>query len=205
MTMTPELKQSAVSSMTSIIRSIENDRQVYRWFLIITGLKEIREKLSLDQKTKDEYQNLQEIKTREIITYTVMGLIVIIAFLIKQPWPLLLEGVPLAALIYLFKHNRQSVALISEQFLLENVQSQNLKDQTLFQTCEYLSQRYNTPSLVDIITFQDFIRRKVLLGAIIFLPFIYPFNSWQIMIVMVIIITTTLAIVNTSLVLRKLK
>ena len=94
---------------------------------------------------------------------------------------------------------------ISEQFLLENIQPDELNQQTLYQTCEYLSTKYHIPSLVDIITYQDFIGRKALLGAILVIPFIYPFKSWQIFMAVIIVYLVTLVVVNSSIVLRQLK
>jgi len=203
--MSTEPKQTAVSSMTSIISSIENDRQVYRWFLIFISLPEIRQTLSKQNNTKEKYQNLKEIQTIEIITYLALTLIIIVSWLIKQPWLLSLEAIPLLILLNLFPSNRRCVAAISEQFLLNNFQPDELNQQTLYQTCEYLSKKYNTPSLVDIITFQDLTGRKVLLGAVFFLPFIYPFKTWQTYAATFAVLLTTIAVVNTSIILRKLK
>ena len=203
--MSTEFNQNAVSSMSSVLSSIENDRQVYRWFLMLISVPGIQQKLSEQNKIKDEYQSLKKIQITEIITYMALALITIGSIYLKQPWWLLFNLPPLVVLINLFRNNRRCVTAISEQFLLENIQPDDLKGQTLYQTCEYFSKKYNIPSLVDIITFQDFTGRKVLLGAILFIPFIYPFKSWQILIAIIIVYLATLAIVNTSIVLRKLK
>ena len=203
--MSTEINQNAVSNMISVISSIENDRQVYRWFLMLISLPEIQQDLFVINKTKEEYQTLKKIQRTEIITYIVLALMMTVSCLIKQPWALLGEGLPLLILVNLFRKNRRCVAAISEQFLLKNIQPDELNQQTLFQTCEYFSKKYNIPSLVDIITFQDSIGRKVLLGALLFLPFNYPFNSWQILIAIFTVLSATLAIVNTSIILRKLK
>jgi hypothetical protein len=203
--MSTEFNQNAVSSMSSVINSIENDRQVYRWFLMLISLPEIQQKLSEEDKTKKEYQALKKIQTAEIATYIALALITVASYLTKEPWTLLLGVLPLAILVILFQRNRKRVAAISEQFLLKNIQPNELNQQTLYQSCEYFSKKYNTPSLVDIITYQDFIGRKVLLGAILFIPFIYPFKSWQILVATLVVYLVTLAIVNTSIVLRKLK
>jgi hypothetical protein len=203
--MSTEFNQNSVSSMSSVINSIENDRQVYRWFLMFISLPVIRQKLSEQDKIKDEYHALKKIQLAEIITYMVLALVAVAAYLTKEPWALLLGVFPLVILVILFRKNRKCVKAISEQFLLKNIQPDKLTQQTLYQTCEYFSTEYNTPSLVDIITYQDFIGRKVLLGAILFIPFIYPFKSWQILIATLVVYLATLAIVNTSIVLRRLK
>ena len=203
--MSTEFDQNAVSSLTSVINSIENDRQVYRWFLIFISLAEIKRTLCVEDKIKAGYQTLKRIQITEIMTYLVLGLIIVASYLIKQPWMLLAGGIPLVILVNLFRKNRRCVAMISEQFLIKSIQPEKLNRQTLYETCEYLSQQYNIPSLVDIITFQDTIGRKVLLGAILFIPFIYPFRTWQIVVVIIMVFLATLAIVNTSFVLRKLK
>ena len=203
--MSTKFDQNAVSNMSSVISSIENDRQAYRFFLMLISLPKIQQTLRAQSKTKEWYQSLKKIQTTEIITYMVLGLIMAVSCFIKQPWVLFLVVLPLIILVRLFRKNRQCVAAISEQFLLENTQPDELNRQTLFQTCEYFSQKYSTPSLVDIITFQDFIGRKVLLGAILILPFIYPLKIWQMLIVIFTIFLATIAIVNTSIVLRKLK
>ena len=191
--------------MTAVINSIENDRQAYRWFLMFISLPEIQQSLSKQDKTRKEYQALKKIQITEIITYIAVVLVVIAAFFIKQPWLLFWGGLPLVVLVNLFRKNRRCVAAISEEFLLKNIPQDELSQQTLFQICEYFSKKYNTPSLVDIITFQDFTGRKVLLGAILFLPFIYPFKPWQMYAGIFAVLLATLAIVNTSIVLRKLK
>ena len=203
--MSTEFDPNVVSSMSAVINSIENDRQVYRWFLMFISLAGIKQDLSQVHKTRKEYQTLKKIQITEIITYMVLALIVISSYLIKQPWVLLWGGVLLAILVNLFRKNRRCVAYISEQFLLKNTQPDTLNRQTLYQICEYLSKEYHIPSLVYIITYQDFIGRKVLLGAILFVPFICPFKTWQILMVILIVFLTTLAIVNTSIVLRRLK
>ena len=197
--------QNSLSSMNSVLKSIENDRQVYLWFLMLISLPDIQQKLSTNSKTKAAYQNLKNIQVAEIITYATLALTIIGPCLIKQPWDLLLGIFPLVILINLFRKNRLCVAGISEAFLLANIQADTLNKQTLYQTCENLSKEYNVPSLVDIITNQDFIERKILLGAIIFLPFIHPFKTWQLLLVILIIFFTTRAIINTSMVLKRLK
>ena len=203
--MSSDFNQNAVSSMSSVISSIENDRQVYRWFLLLISLPKVQQKLSEDNQIKQEYQTLKKIKKTEILAYVVIVLMIICSYLIKDPLALLLGILPLIALVILFGKNRKSVATISEQFLLKNIKPDELTQQTLYQTCEYCSEKYDIPSLVDIITFQDFIGRKILLGTILFIPFIYPFKSWQILLGILVAYLVTLVIVNSSFVLRRLK
>ena len=203
--MTTELNQNNVSSMASILASIENDHQVYRWFLLFISLSKIQQKLAIHDDIKQKYQSLKAIQTAEIFSYLAFILILITCYVIKQPLGLLGEALPITLLFNLFRKNRRCVAGISKQFLEDNIQPEALAGQTLFQTCEILSRQYTLPSLVDIITFQDFTGRKVLLASIFFLPFIYPFNSWQIVIALLTILSTTLIIINSSVVLRRLK
>lgn len=203
--MTPEINQGAISSVSSIIGSIKNDRQVYRWFLMLVRLPEITKVLSVPNKVNKEYLCLKKIQTTKIITYAITVFIAAASCLIKQPWVLLGEVVPLVIFVNLFQENRRCVAAISERFLLENIQPDELVQQTLYQICENLSKKFNIPTLVDIITFQDRIGRVVLLGAILFLPFIYPFKTWETWVVVVIIMSVTIVVVNASFVLRKSK
>jgi len=197
--------QNAISSMSSVISSIENDRQIYRWFLILISLPQIQQKISVNDQIKEKYSALKRIQITEIVIYMLLILITICSYLIKQPWFLLWGILPIVILVNLFRKNRGCVAVISEQFLQDNINLTELNQQTLYQTCEYLSKEYKIPSLVDIITFGDFIGRKVLLGAVLFIPFIFPFNTGQILIACVIVLLATIAIVNTSLVLRRIK
>ena len=203
--MSIEFNQNAVSSMSSIVSSIENDRYVYRWFLILISLPEIQQKICVQNKKKKEYQALKKIQIAKIIIYITLALIITASCLIKQFGVLLLGVLPLVILVNLFRKNRRCVAAISEQFLLENIQPDELNRQTLYQTCEYLSKKYNIPSLVDIITCQDFIGRKVLLGAILIFIFIFKINDWRALIAVFVVLSATVAILNTSIVLRKLK
>ena len=203
--MPTKIDQGVVSSISSVIGSIDNDRQVYRWFLMFISLSAIQEKLHTQDKTRENYKTLRTVQITEIMTYMVIALVITASYLIKLPWLLLLGGIPLIILVNLFRKNRRLVAMISEQFLLENIRPQELSGQTLYQTCEYLSREYNIPSLVDIITYQDFIARKVLLATILFLPFLCAFKTWQIWGVTLTIFLATLAIVNTSIVLRRIK
>jgi hypothetical protein len=170
---------------------------------MLISVPEIRQELSGQNETKEKYQNLKEIQTTEIIAYIVLTLIAIASYLIKEPRGLLAGLLPLAILMNLFRKNRQCVADISERFLLRNIQPDTLNRQTLYQTCECLSQGHPIPSLVDIITYQDFTARNVLLGTVLFFLFIYPLKSWQLLVTTGTIFLAALAIVNTSMVLRK--
>ena len=203
--MSNEFQQHAVSSMPSVISSIENDRQVYLWFLAFISLPEIQKKLAVRDRTKGAYEVLKKIQRTQIITYLVLGFVVASSCLIKQPWALLLGLLPLGVLINLFRKDRKHVGYISEQFLLANIQPDQLSRQTLFQTCEYFAKQYKTPSLVDTITGQDMIERKILLGSVLFLPFIHPFKTWQLLFAILVIFFTARAIINISIVLRKLQ
>ena len=203
--MTSETNLCPVSSLPSIISSIDNDRQVYRWFLMFISLPGVRQKLFLQDKTKNEYQALKRVQTLEMVTYLVMALIVLASGWTKEPWALLLEILPIIALVLLFQKNRANVQAISKQFLLENIKPADLQAQSLYQTCEYLSKQYSAPSLVDIITFQDFIGRKMLLGSIIFLPFIALLKNWQVWGAVLLLYLATQVFVNSSIVLRRLK
>ena len=200
-----EINQSSVSSMPSILSTISNDRQAYRWFLMIISIHEVQEKLSLKNKIKEQYRALRNVQIIKAILYIAFPLFMIFSFLLRQPWVLVGEILPLLTLLPLFRTNRQCVVSISEQFLLDNFQPKDLSQQTLYQICEYLSKKYNTPSLVDIITRQDFIGRKVLLITILFLPFAYHLKTWQTWIVILTVFSATVAIVNVSIVLRRLK
>ena len=103
--MSTEFNQNAVSSMSSVLSSIENDRQVYRWFLMLISVPGIQQKLSEQNKIKDEYQSLKKIQITEIITYMALALITIGSIYLKQPWWLLFNLPPLVVLINLFRNN----------------------------------------------------------------------------------------------------
>lgn len=194
---------NAVSSMTAVVSSIENDRQTYRWFLMFIRLPEIRQKLYEQHTTKGYYNTLKKIQIIESLFWLVLALIVegdVIychsGALIKQIWFLFAGGILLVILVNLYRKKRKCVAAISEAFLRRDFSSAELERQSLFQICEYFSREYHIPSLVDISAYQDFIGRKVLLGAVLFLPFLYPFTSWQVLVVAGTILLITMAAVN---------
>jgi len=203
--MTSDFNPTDVSSMSSILSSIENDRQVYSWFLLLINQPKLIQKLSLKDKTKENYKRLKSGQMAETVSYNILALVMLTACLLKEPWALLLGILPLLAMFSLYKKNRKCVVAISEDFLLEHIRPDDLKKQTLFQTCEYVSKEYNIPSLVDIITHQDFTARKVLLATFLFIPFVLPLRTWQILLATLIIIIITMAILNTSFVLRRIK
>ena len=99
--------QSAVSSMSSVLSSIENDRQVYRWFLMLISLPDIRQTLCSQAKTKEDYRTLKNIQTTEIITYILLALIMTASCFTGQHWGLCLGILPLIILVSLFKKNRR--------------------------------------------------------------------------------------------------
>ena len=203
--MTTDFNQTDVSSMSSILSSIENDRQVYSWFLLLIKHPRVLQKHSLNEKTKNEYKRLNSGLMAETVSYNVLALIMVTACLLKEPWALLLGILPLLALFSLFKKNKKCVAAISEVFLTEYIRPDDLKKQTLFQTCEYVSKEYTIPSLVDIIAHQDFTARKVLLATFLFIPFVLPLKTWQILLATLIVIFITLTILNTNFILRRIK
>jgi hypothetical protein len=196
---------NAVSTMSSVISSIENDRYTYRWFLTLICLPEVQKGLSAQNKAQEDYAALKMIQINKIVLYLLLVGVILFAYLIRQPLVVLIELVPLAALVYLFRKNCGRVAAISRQFLLENISSDELERQTLYQISEYFSKKYNIPSLVDITAGQDSIGRKVILGAIFFLPFIYALSTRQLLLVSFIAFCASLAIVNTAALLRKFK
>jgi len=196
---------TALSSMSSVISSIENDRQVFRWFLTLISLPAVQQKSSANSKTKTLYQELKKIQIAKMISFLVLALIIISSCLIKLPWIWLAGIFPLVVIAKLFQKNRTCVAAISEQFLIDNIQPGELTQQTLYQTCEKLSRIYNIPSLVDLICHQDFTGRKVLVGAIFFIPFIFRLETWQLLAVTLILYTVILALISSSIILRNLK
>lgn len=207
-----ESKQNIVSSLTSVLASIENDRQAYRWFLILITLRKVRQDLCCPKQgeasQRHNYKTLKKIQLTEIFVYGIIVLIGIVSWLIKQPGVFLLEAIPWVLLVRIFKHNRQCVAAISKELLLKNIPPQELDRQTLFQMCEYFSKKHNIPSLVDIIAFQDSFSRKGLLAIILFLPFSCFFstlNVLQLLAVNVAVFILIQAFVNASIVLRRLK
>jgi len=200
-----EFDQNAVSSMTSVLSSIEHDRQTYQWFLMLMTLSDIQKDLCGNTAIKQEYQALKKIQIAEILAYLSLALIMAVSCFLKQPLGMLTGAVPLIVLCRLFRKNRSCVARISREFLVKHILPQELKKQTLYQTCEYLSKQYKIPSLVDVIAGQDFVGRKVILGAVLFIPFICPFKNYQILIATVIVYFATIAALNTSVVVRKLK
>ena len=62
-----EPNQKSVSSLPSVISSIKNDRQVFRWFLMLISLPAIQQKLSLKNKTKEKYRALRIIQISKIV------------------------------------------------------------------------------------------------------------------------------------------
>jgi hypothetical protein len=194
--MPDESRQPAVSTMNSVISSIENDRFTYRWFLTLITLPEVQGGFLEKNKINDDYAALKKSQTSKLIFYGVLGLVMAVACLTKQPWALLLGTIPLAFLFKLFRKNRKCVAAISRQFLIENIPLDALEQQTLYQTCESLSKKYSIPSLVDITAGQDSIGRKVLLGGLFFLPFIYFLTTKQVLLVTFILFWAVLALAN---------
>jgi hypothetical protein len=166
---------------------------------------EVKQKLSVHAKIRQEYRSLKRIQSTKIVGYAALAMVMTAFGLIKQPLGFIWAGPLVVVLVSLFHKSRRCVAVISEQFLLDNILPEEINRQSLFQICEGLSQAHSIPSLVDIITYQDTIGRKVLLGTVLFLLFVYPLNSWQVLVGTGAIAGATLVIGNAPIVLRRLK
>jgi len=199
------IKQINASSITSVISSIQNDRQVFSWFSMLVSIPEVQQTLATQDKLSLEYLAIKKIQTTAIITYLAGTLLVLEACLLQQPWILCGTILPIAILILLSRSKRLRVSIISKEFILKNIPSEKLNQQTLYQICENLAKKYNIPSLVDIITNQDFIRRKILLAGIPLIFFTCAFKTWQAGIIIFVILAITTVVINTSSHLRKLK
>jgi hypothetical protein len=195
----------AVSSIESIRSSIETDRQVYRWFLMLITTPTVKSRLNGITANQDIYRRLRTITLGESACYLAGVIVLVYALSLKKPL-ILLAGIFLIYLLQKFyAANRQAVAQLSSELLNADFPEPALGSQTLFQICEHYGLTLNIPSLVDIITRQDAIARHTLIYANIFACFIYPMSFWSIWIVILSSFYLMLAAVNTSLIFNKLK
>jgi hypothetical protein len=195
----------AVSSLESIQSSVETDRQVYRWFLMLISVPTVKARLSGTPANRELYQRLRVIALGEIACYAAGVIVLASALNLKQP-ALLLAGIVLLYMLQkLYAANRRTTAQLSANLLTADFSGPSLGNQTLFQICEYYGRALDIPSLVDTITRQDAIARNTLIYANIFACFIYPMNFWSIWILILSSFYLVSAAVHTSVIFNKLK
>ncbi len=195
----------AVSSIESIQSSIETDRQVYRWFLMLITTPTIKTRICQSQDHQRLFAQLRWITLGEIAACLGLTAGLIYMFMTKER-AVLLGGIALLFVLQkLYAANRQTVSRLSNALLTADLTPESLNAQTLYQICEHYAKTLNIPSLVDIIARQDGIARATLIYANIFACFIYPMDFWYIWVVIISSFYLMLAAVNTSLVFNRLK
>ncbi len=195
----------AVSSIESIQSSIETDRQVYRWFLMLISLPLIKNQLSDISQSSQLYKKAQKIIIAEMVIYGTLMILIFSIYMTHQKL-LALAVLPLFLILQrIYAANRYCVAKISVLLLRRDFEPSQLASQTIFQICEHYSRKLDIPSLVDIITRQDGIARKTLIYANVFACFIYPLDFWHIWAVIIFSFYLVLAATHTSFIFNKLK
>jgi hypothetical protein len=194
-----------VSSIESIQSSIETDRQVYRWFLMLISCPTIKARLGHTEETMKICAYLRLTILAEIGISMSLCVWIIYLFLSKERALLLVGVILLYGLHKVHALNRRYVAKISVDLLNGDFQPPTINTQTLFQVCEHYANRLNIPSLVDTITSQDSIARTTLIYANIFACFIYPMGFWYIWLVILSSFYLMIAVINTSFIFNKLR
>lgn len=169
----------AVSSVDSICSSIENDRQVYRWFIKFVSHPAIRKRLENSAEDQKLYAAVRNLETYKTAAFILLLVVLGSAFLIKQNL-LIFLGVPIWWCIHqITTLHKQKVAAISRSILNADRDAIKLEAQTLYQICEYYGQNLKIPTLVDVIASQDDILRRTVIYACVLTCFIYPLDFWN--------------------------
>ena len=140
-----------VSNMDAVLKSVERDYYVYKWFLFLLNRREIRARLSKEKKAKSCYVRLQLMTALQalVLFYTISSLFTLTIFLFQSPalWVFVLGAGPLVWGLSLLK--RKVLVRLVEAFLSGDFAQNPLGHQTLYQLSEDYSRRFAVASLID--------------------------------------------------------
>ena len=201
--------KTTVSSLESLISSINTDNQVYRWFTFLVSQRAVEQHLKDIKGIDLLYGNL--VKT--VFMQKSLGILLIcflITLIIFEKYLYFWLGVIfLYAFMKLHSMKKQCVVKISSHMLTHDFEQSKLSQMTLYQLAEYYSKEFKIPSFVDAIyALDDICRKSLLLIFIVHITvymFIYQFPIWQMICSIFVIYYTIYNIINSSLVYRHLK
>jgi hypothetical protein len=172
---------------------------------MLISFPDIKKQLNQSQPNEQLYKRLQKIIAFELFIYGSIIVLALFIFMTHQKI-LALAALPIFIVLQkLYSANRSCVAKISVSLITQDISPAQIASQTLFQICENYSRKLNIPSLVDAITHQDEIARKILIYTQIFCCYIYPLDFCYIWITLACSFFVTLAAINTSFIYNKLK
>ncbi len=195
-----------VSSLESLVSSIDVDNQVYQWFLLLITRPKVISQLQSSAEITEKYATLKKtfIHQRILLCLFLVTALILIAFKYYLFLPLvLLFFLPLWKVS---KIKKESLLAISTYLLKSTFDPETLPTKTLYQISEIFSRDYKIPSLVDAIYIQDNIARKTIIFTFVFTAWIYPLaNIWSVFLSVFIAYFTIQALMSTSLFYNNLK
>lgn len=194
-----------VSSLEALLASIENDDQVFRWFIFLILQPQVKSELIQDQSLPLFYRKLKILSILNIVL-----LISVLAYLLWLYFHpkivfLLATGIFFSPYTEIIKHKRTAVVNLSRHLLERDFPDEELRQKTLYQIAEHYARQYAIPSLVDTIFALDNIARLTLIFGFVFTAFIYPLKFWEIFIGTLLLYVVVMTLVRSDLIYKFLK
>ena len=183
----------------SLSSTIQDDPQIYEWFRNLILQQKFRSDFRVNPIRKELYQkfDLQRIFQKRIVFLLCLSLT--LPFLLKLYW---LWGVTILLIIVQYvmaKRLRKYVAEISLQQISDDFPANQLAKTTLYQIGEFYSKKYETYSIVDLLTLShEYLRTLLICLGVVFL-IVYPvFNISIVLLITVLVFFTFKIMLNKS-------
>jgi hypothetical protein len=166
-----------ISGLKTLLSSINNDYQVYRWFLFLIMSQQVRTKI----KELPLWNALYSFLNRYIFIHWLVTTLFLSSLIIaiKHPFFLLFNIALIIPLYVLHRNKKRLVVQLAEALLKNDFSQTDLNQKTLYQIAEILSRNYKIPSLVDVIYNADQFIRKSVIFMFVLSSFILFLKLWQ--------------------------
>lgn len=201
-----QFTNSPVSSLEALASSIRCDHQVYRWFLRLIRLGDVRAWCRNQDSGKELYDRLSKIS---LLINGIYCLGLSVAFLSVALsdfrilwWNLLIAGIGFS----LYKYKRGIVSELGKILICKDFEPADVSQNTLYEIGEFYGRKYQIASLVDMIYVTDNIVRNTFIVVTIAVCFIYPVEQFlNILIILACSYFVVFSVINSAVVYNKIK
>ena len=165
------------STIKSIAKTIDSDRQTYQWFKYLLLDSRIKQRLSGSDENAVNYKTICFSSSCQNLLGTVIIIILLISILTLPKLLGALAAVLIIPLFILHVRKRKSVKQLALGLIQMDFKNSEVEKMTLYQIAEHYSRKHQFPSLVTYIYTMDNFYRIVLVLALFTAIFINPLES----------------------------
>lgn len=187
----------------SFRNTILTDQQVFRWFLFLIELPQVREAVATTEELRGAYRRLSRRRVWQRGVYASMVTVIGAVLLTQYYYPVWLLLPLWGGLALVERPLKETVFVIGSALVDRHYDEKTFTQHTLYQIGERLGHEYRVHTLVDGIAWSDIMMRRWLIIVAFLVVFLLVMSFWRGLVMIFILYFAGNIVINAGPVYRR--